>query len=182
MRALPNMTVVYPGDANEMRQAVSAVVEATGPMYLRLYREATPMFTQESDVFELGKARVVREGSDVTIVATGPQTAFALEAAKQLQDDGIDAEVINVHTIQPLDIETITASAAKTKRVVTAEDHNVNGGLGSAVAEALSEHQPTWLWRVAVRQFGESGKYTELIAKLEIDGAGIAKAVRDLLE
>jgi transketolase len=181
LRALPNMTIIYPSDANEMREAVRAAAEASGPVYLRLYREATPVFTEVGAQFEIGKARVVREGKDVSIVATGPQAAFALQAAETLTDEGIAAEVVAVHTIAPLDGETIVASAAKTGHVVTAEDHSVNGGLGSAVAEVLSERQPARLVRVAVRQFGESGKYDELTAKLNIDAAGIAEAARRLL-
>ena len=180
MRALPNMTVVYPADALEMKQALPAVVAHEGPVYLRLYREPTPVVT-EGHSFELGKAYVVREGSGVTIVGTGPHVAYAMEAAEKLQADGVSAEVINVHTLQPIDFEIIAASAAKTGRVVTAEDHNINGGLGSAVAEVLGEHQPTPLKRVGVRQFGESGKYHELIAKLGIDSDGIVKAVQELL-
>jgi transketolase len=187
MRSLPNMTIVYPADADEMRQAVTAVAEADGPVYLRLYREATPLlrsfesFEGEASEFQIGKARVIRKGADVSIVATGPQAAFALQAAETLAGEKISAEVVAVHTIVPLDVETIAASAAKTGKVVTAEDHSVNGGLGSAVAEALGERQPTPLVRVGVRQFGESGKYDELARKLGIDAAGIADAARGLL-
>lgn len=181
MRSLPNMTVVFPGDANEMRQALRAVVDASGPIYLRLYREPTPLFTEPTDNFAIGKARVMREGADITIIGTGPQTAFALQAAETLHGDNIDAEVLHVATLQPLDIETIVASATKTKRVVTVEDHNINGGLGSAVSEALGEHHPTPLQRLGARQFGESGQYAPLIAKLGIDAAGIAEAVKKLL-
>jgi transketolase len=181
MRALPNMTIVFPADANEMKAAVPAVVNAEGPVYLRLYREPTSVFTQISDPFEIGKARIIREGKDVTIVACGPQVAFALEAAEKLSSDGIKAEVITVSTLQPLDVETIISSASKTGRVVAVEDHNINGGLGSAVAEALSEHHPTPLKRVGVAQFGESGTYRELSAHLGIDAAGIEKTVSDFL-
>jgi transketolase len=181
MRSLPNMMVVFPGDANEMRKALRAVINIDSPVYLRLYREATPVFTNTESPFELGKANVWREGNDVTVVGTGPQTAFALEAALSLQEEGISVEVINVHTIKPLDVSTIVLSAEKTGRVVTVEDHNINGGLGSAVAEALSEHHPTPLKRVGVTQFGESGKYYELTAKLGIDTDGIKRTVKDLL-
>src|SRR3989344_2534322 len=172
MRALPNMTIVYPADAAAMRLAVPAVAIADWPVYLRLYREPTP---QISSAFEIGKAYVVREGSDITLIGTGPHVAFALEAAEKLAAENIRAEVLSVQTIAPLNVETIVASAAKTGRVVTAEDHSINGGLGSAVAEALSEHHPVPLRRVGVRQFGESGKYAELIAKLGIDAEGIAR-------
>ena len=181
MRALPNMTVVFPSDANEAAQALRAVVDADGPVYLRLYREPTPVFTDPSKPFEIGKAHVVREGEDVSLIATGPHVAFALEAAQQLESEGTSAEVVAVPTIQPLDTKTIVASAEKTGRVVTAEDHSVHGGLGSAVAEALSEEHPTPLRRVAVRQFGESGPYYELIKKINIDSGAIVAAAKELL-
>ena len=178
MRALPNMTVVFPADANEMARALPAAVLAKGPVYLRLYREPTPVFTVASQKFEIGKAKVVRAGKDVTIVGIGPQVAFALEAAEKLKADKIDAEVLNVHTLQPIDAKTIAASAKKTGKVVTVEDHNRHGGLGSAVAEVLGEHQPTPLKIIAVTQFGESGKYADLIAKLGIDAEGIYQTTK----
>lgn len=182
MRSLPNMTVVFPIDANQMRHAVRAVADIGGPVYLRLYREATPVVTKPGDVFEIGKAQVLQEGSDVTIIGTGPQATFALAAAEQLQADAqISAEVVAVHTIQPIDTDTIVASAKKTGRVITVEDHNINGGLGSAVAEVLSEHYPTPLRRIGVTQFGESGAYNELIAKLGIDAAGIVKTTQEFI-
>lgn len=187
MRTMPNMTVVYPADANEMRLAVRALAAADGPAYLRLYREPTPSLPApkagagQASPFQIGKAYVVREGKDVTIVATGPQVAFALQAAEKLQEDEISAEVINVHTLQPLDAKTLTASARNTGRVVTVEDHSINGGLGSAVAECLSELWPTPLRRLGVRQFGESGAYNELIAKLGIDSHGIYRAAKEMV-
>lgn len=176
MRALPNMTIVFPADANEMKAALPAVLRAKGPVYLRLYREPTPLLPQAS--FQLGKAKVMRKGKDISIIATGPQVAFALEAAEKLESDNIDAEVLNVHTIQPIDVKAITTSARKTGKVITVEDHNINGGLGSAVAEVLGENQPTPLKRLAVRQFGESGTYADLIAKLGIDTQGIYETIR----
>lgn len=179
MRALPNMAILFPADANQMRGAVRAAVAHNGPVYLRMYREGTPVFTENGRPFAIGKAYVEREGSDITIVATGPQVAFALEAAEKLQGEGMMAEVISVPTIMPLDIATITASAAKTGKVITVEDHSINGGLGSAVAEALSEHQPTPLRRIGVTQFGESGTYGDLAAKLGIDAAGIYRTVKE---
>lgn len=182
MRALPNMTVVFPVDANQTRHAVRAVKDYPGPVYLRLYREPTPVFTNEEDDFDIKKANMYREGSDVSIIAIGPQTAYAMQAAEDLAKDGVSAEVVGVSTIAPLDIDTIIASAKKTNRVLTVEDHNINGGLGSAVAEALSEHHPTPLKRLGLTQFGESGKYDELIAKLGIDREGIKKATLDLFK
>lgn len=181
MRSLPNMVVVYPADANEMQNALPQLIACQKPVYLRAYREPTPVFTDPGQKFIIGKAHVIQTGNDITLIATGPQVAYALQAAKQLLADKISAEVINVSTIQPLDIDTIVKSAAKTGHVVTAEDHNINGGLGSAVAEALSENHPTKLHRIAVRQFGESGKYPDLIAKLGIDAKGIYRAVKEIL-
>lgn len=182
MRALSNMSIIYPVDANQTRQALQAAVAADGPIYLRLYREATPVFTAASDDFSIGQAYVYRTGSDVTIIAAGPSTAAALAASEQLQKENIEAEVIGVPTIKPLDEKTILKSARKTTRIVTVEDHNINGGLGSAVAELLGEKAPTLMKRVAVNQWGESGRYNELIAKLGIDANGIVKAVNNIIK
>lgn len=181
MRALPNMTILFPADAHEMRACVRTAAEYNGPIYLRMYREPTPVFSNSDVAFEIGKARVVHTGSHITIIATGPQTAFALEAASELSNEGVNAEVVHVPTIVPLDVETIVESATKTGKVVTVEDHSINGGLGSAVAEALSEHHPTPLRRIGVRQFGESGSYHDLIAKLGIDATGIVATVNKFL-
>jgi len=178
MRALPNMTVLFPVDANQMQKAVPAAIGSSGPVYLRLYREPTPVITKKGDKFEIGKAVVHRKGADVSIIATGPQVACALEAAEKLVGEKIQAEVVGVHTIKPIDEQAIVATAKKTKRVITVEDHNINGGLGSAVAEVLGERMPTKMRRIGVRQFGESGKYDELIAKLGIDVDGIIKAAQ----
>jgi transketolase len=182
MRALPNITIIYPVDANQTAQAFRAAAMLDGPVYLRLYREATPVFTGKDDVFKIGQANIHRAGNDVSIVAAGPSTAMALTACEQLKISGINAEVIGVHTIKPLDKETIIKSAQKTKRVVTVEDHNINGGLGSAVAEVLGEEQPTLLRRVGVTQFGESGTYPQLTARLGIDAAGIVRAVQQIVK
>lgn len=181
MRALPNMTVVFPFDANQVAQALPAMIAGAGPMYLRLYREPTPVFTGIDEPFVLGQAQIRQVGSDISLIATGPHVAFALEAAEQLASDGISAEVVGVHTIAPLDRETICGSAQKTKRVITIEDHGINGGLGSAVAEVLSEQCPTPLRRIAVRQFGESGPYHQLIAKLGIDTTAIVREARAMV-
>ena len=181
MRALPNMTIVYPGDAAEMRAVLPAAVGCEGPVYLRLYREPTPVFSEAWALFEIGKARIIREGRDVTLIGTGPHAAYALEAAELLKVDGVSAEVLAVPTIQSLDAETIVSSAVKTGRVVTAEDHSVNGGLGSAVEEVLGEYHPTPMRRVGARQFGESGKYDELNVKLGIDAAGIVRAAKEVV-
>ena len=182
LRALPNMTIVFPGDAYEMRQALAAVIAHPGPVYLRLYREPTPVFTRPRQAFTIGQAAVLRPGHDVTIAATGPHTAFALEAATALKAQRIDAEVVHVPTLQPIDHRTIVASARHTKRVITVEDHSINGGLGSAVAEVLSERLPTAMLRLGVRQFGESGTYNDLIAKLGIDTKSIVNATKKFLK
>jgi transketolase len=181
MRALPNMTVLFPIDAHQTKQALQAAVVAKGPVYLRLYREPTPIVTEANKLFTIGQAQIIKSGKDVSVIASGPQVAFALEAARQLESQNISVEVVAVPTIQPLDNATIVDSARRTGKVITVEDHNVNGGLGSAVAEVLSEQQPTRLRRLGVRQFGESGKYSELIAKLGIDTASIIKAVQDFV-
>lgn len=181
MRALPNMTVLFPGDAPEMSACLRAAVAARAPLYVRLYREPTPVFTDADAAFVIGAAHVVRSGVDVTIVATGPQTAAALAAADNLEKEGVNAEVVHVPTLKPIDVETLVRSAQKTAGVVTVEDHNINGGLGSAVAEVLSEHSPTTLKRLGVTQFGESGTYADLMGKLGLDASGIARAVKEFV-
>lgn len=191
MRALPNMTVVVPADAHEMQQAVCAAAEADGPVYLRLYREPTPLLSSlrgsGSDrsnppvvSFEIGKAVVEREGRDVTVVGIGPQVATALEVAASAKSS---LEVINARTLQPFDAAKVVASAKKTGRVVTIEDHNVNGGLGSTVAEALAEAGvAATLTRLGLRSFGESGHYPDLIKKVGLDAAAVRRAVESLLD
>jgi transketolase len=173
MRALPNMTVLFPVDAPQTKLALAAAITADGPVYLRLYREPTPVITSASDTFEIGAAQVLKQGRQVSLVSTGPQVATCLDAAKQLAALGIEAEVVSVPTLAPFDWKTIVASAKHTGKVVTIEDHNIHGGLGSAVAEALGEHHPTPLKRIGVTQFGESGKYADLIGKLGLDARSI---------
>lgn len=181
MRALPNMTILVPADAHEMRQAVRAAAARAGPVYLRLYREPTPVFTEARRPFRIGAALVERKGKDVTVIGCGPQVATALQVAEALNRK-ISVEVINCGTLQPIDRETILTSARATGRVVTIEDHNVNGGLGSAVAEVLSEAGlGVPLRRVGLRSFGESGSYAALTEKLGIDAAGLARAVTELM-
>lgn len=177
MRALPNMTVVVPADANEMRQAVRAVADHDGPVYLRLYREPTPVFSDLERSFVIGKATAEREGSDVTVVACGPQVATALAAAAELQGT-VDVEVVNASTVKPIDAKTVVASAQKTGRVVTLEDHSVYGGLGSAVAEILSEHYPVPVTRLGLKTFGESGTYADVARHVGIDLAALVAVLR----
>ena len=166
MRTIPGMTIVNPSDANEAYAAVEAAIKFYGPMYLRFGRFAVPNLTAEMPdyKFEIGKGVVMKEGADVTIAATGYMVHVALEAAELLAAEGINAEVINIHTIKPLDTELLVASAKKTGAVVTAEEHNVVGGLGGAVAEALSETHPGPTLRVGVEdKYGRSGKVPALL-------------------
>lgn len=164
MRALPNMVVVAPGDSVEAEKATQALARDARPGYLRLAREASPIITTEKTPFQIGKAYVYAEGDDLTIVSTGAMTYQAMVAAEKLFKEGIDAEVVHVPTIKPLDGVTILKSAQKTKRVIAVEEHQINGGLGGAVAELLSEEAPTHMKRMGMRdRFGESGKPDELL-------------------
>lgn len=182
MRALPNMIVIAPCDSLEAERATMAMAKDKRPNYMRLAREATPIITSPHTPFEIGSAYVFRAGSDVSIIATGTMTYQALEAAKLLAAQDISAEVINVPTIKPIDEETILNSVAKTRHVVTAEEAQVNGGLGGAVAELLGEHLPTHMVRVGMQdRFGESGQPDELLKHFGLDGPAIAKAAERLL-
>ena len=184
MRAIPGMVVINPSDAVEARAAVQAAIEYVGPVYLRFGRAAVPIINDREDYkFEIGKGEILREGSDVTIVATGICVSSALEAADKLAADGISAEVINIHTIKPLDTELIVNSAKKTGKVVTAEEHTIIGGLGGAVCEALSEKAPTPILRIGINDvFGESGTAAELVAKYGLDGEGIYTKVKEFVK
>lgn len=179
MRSLPNMVVLNPADAVEARQMVLAAAEYVGPMYLRFGRAATPVIHDESYKFELGKGEVVKEGKDVSIIATGIMVAKALEAAETLKAEGIDAEVINISTIKPLDNELVLASAKKTGKVVTAEEHSIIGGLGSAVCELLAEEHPVKVTRIGVKDvFGQSGTPAALLEHYGLTAADIVKACK----
>ncbi|HJA94195.1 MAG TPA: transketolase family protein [Candidatus Eisenbergiella merdipullorum] len=184
MRAIPGMVVINPSDAVEARAAVKAAIEYVGPVYLRFGRAAVPIINDREDYhFEIGKGELLREGSDVTIVATGICVSSALEAAEKLAADGISAEVINIHTIKPLDTELVVKSAKKTGKVVTAEEHTIIGGLGGAVCEALSEKAPTPVLRIGMNDmFGESGTAAELVAKYGLDGNGIYAKVKEFMK
>lgn len=180
MRTIPGMVVICPADDVEARAAVKAAAEYEGPVYMRFGRLAVPVINDNPEYeFKIGKGVVLKEGSDLTIVATGLEVGHALEAAKLLAADGLDAEVINIHTIKPLDEELIVKSAKKTGRVVTVEEHSIIGGLGSAVCDSLSENAPVPVFKIGVRDvFGESGPAAELIHKYELDAEGIYKQIK----
>ena len=180
MRQIPGMVVLNPADDVEARAAVKAAFEYVGPVYIRLGRLAVPVLNDEETYkFEIGKGVVLKEGTDVTIFATGLEVYETVLAAEMLEKDGISAEVVNIHTIKPIDKELVTASAVKTGKVVTVEEHFTIGGLGSAVCEVLSENAPTKVLRIGINdQFGESGPALELIHKYELDAEGIYKKVK----
>ena len=180
MREIPGMVVINPSDDIEAKAAVEAAYEHVGPVYMRFGRLAVPVINDNADYkFEIGKGIVLKEGTDVSIFASGLEVSEALEAAKMLEADGINAEVVNIHTIKPLDKELVVKSAQKTGKVVTVEEHWINGGLGSAVCEVLCEEAPTKVLRIGVEdKFGESGPATELIHKYELDAEGIYKKVK----
>lgn len=184
MRTIPGMTVIVPSDDVEAKAAVEAAINYEGPVYLRFGRAAVPVINDTADYkFEMGKGVVVREGKDVTIVATGIEVAEAMGAAEKLAADGIDAEVINIHTIKPLDEDLIIASAKKTGKVITVEEHSVIGGLGSAVCDALSATCPTKVLKVGMNDvFGESGPAGALLAKYGLDAEGIYQKAKDFLK
>ncbi len=177
MRMLPGMVVINPCDFNQTKAATIAVADHDGPVYLRFGRPAVPNFTPADQKFEIGKAVLLKEGTDVTIIATGHLVWPALEAHALLREKGISAEVINIHTIKPIDEEAILASLAKTRCVVTAEEHNRFGGLGDAVAQVLSTRRPSVHEYVAVNDsFGESGTPADLMKKYGLDAPHIVKA------
>ena len=183
MRTIPGMTVINPADDVEAKAAVKAAIEHEGPVYLRFGRLAVPVINDPASYqFEIGKGITMREGKDVTIIATGLEVSESLEAAKMLEADGVSAEVINIHTIKPLDAELVVASAKKTGKVVTVEEHSIIGGLGGAVAEVLAEQAPTKMLRSGVNEtFGESGPAKALIEKYGLDAKSIYEKVKGWL-
>ena len=184
MRTIPGMVVMCPADDIEARAAVKAAAEYVGPVYMRFGRAACPVINDRPDYkFEIGKGTLVREGTDLTIVATGICVGNALEAADMLAAEGVSAEVINICTIKPLDEELIVRSAKKTGKVVTAEEHSVIGGLGSAVCDALCKAYPVPVLKIGMQDtFGESGSAAALVEKYKLDGKGIAEQIRDFLK
>jgi len=178
-RVLPNLTVVVPCDKEEARRATLALAEQVGPCYLRLGRDKVSEITTAATPFMLGKANTLRSGSDATIIACGLMVQEALKAADQLAQEGVRVRVINMHTIKPLDVETVIAAAKETKYIVTAEEHQIAGGLGSAVAEVVAEHSPVPVIRVGVQDsFGESGTTSELLTKYGLTSAHICEKIR----
>ncbi|MGN1044461.1 MAG: transketolase family protein [Candidatus Methanomethylophilaceae archaeon] len=179
MRAIPNMTVISPADAYEAYAATLAIAEYDGPVYMRLGRADMPVIFDENVKFEIGKARLLRSGSNVTLIGTGQMVSLCMDAAEALEEEGISADVIDMSTIKPLDVEAIYESVSKTGCVVTAEEHSVIGGLGSAVSEFLSENFPCPLTRIGTRDtFGESGEPDELFKKYGLTADDIKAAAK----
>ena len=179
MRTIPGMVVISPADDIEAKAAVKAAYEHEGPVYLRFGRLAAPVINDENYKFEIGKGVVLREGKDITLIATGLMVSRTLDAAEALAAEGIDAEVINIHTIKPLDEELVVASAKKTGKVVTVEEHSVIGGLGSAVCDALAAQAPTPVLKIGMQDvFGESGPAEELLHKYGLDAEGIHNSIK----
>lgn len=182
MKMLPNMTVIVPADFNQTKLATKAIASRVGPTYLRFGRPKVPIFTKADAKFTIGKADVIFNGKDVSIIACGHLVWKAIEAAQELAKEGIDAEVINMHTIKPLDKEAILKTALKTGCVVTAEEHMLNGGLGDSVAQVLAKHNPTPQEYVGVNDtFGESGTPDELMAKYNIDTPDVIAACKKVI-
>ncbi|MGL4910742.1 MAG: transketolase family protein, partial [Cetobacterium sp.] len=182
MRSIPGMVVLSPADATETKKMIFAAAEYNGPVYIRMGRLDVPVLFDESYDFQIGLANTLKEGTDVTVLATGLMTARALEAAEKLEAEGISVRVINVGTIKPLDGETVLKAAQETKFLVTAEEHSVIGGLGSAVAEFLSETHPTLVKKVGIYdKFGQSGKGDELLEKYELTAEKIISVVKENL-
>lgn len=182
MRAMPNMVTIVPADATEARQAMFAANRHEGPVYLRLTRDPSPVIFGEDYRFEIGRAVVLQEGSDVAIISTGVQTTRALEACQLLAAEGVSAYLLHVPTLKPLDVEAIVEAARRTRAVVTAEDHSVIGGLGGAVAEALAEACPTWMARVGLQDvYPESAPNEALLEKYGLTPRHVAQAAKDML-
>ncbi|MBQ7128622.1 MAG: transketolase family protein [Clostridia bacterium] len=184
MRTIPGMTIINPADAVEAKAAVIAAAEIEGPVYMRFGRFAVPVFNDEATYkFELGKAIKLNDGDDVTIVATGLMVDEAVKAAKKLKEEGINADVFNIHTIKPLDEESIIASAKKTGKVVTVEEHSVIGGLGSAVCDCLAENYPVKVKKIGMNdQFGMSGSAAELLEHYGFSAYNIIKSVKEIIK
>ncbi len=182
MRSIPNMVVLNPADAVSADKLIEAAVEYNGPVYVRLGRAPVPVVYNEASKIEIGKANTIKEGNDVTIIATGIMIAEAMTAAETLEAEGISVRIVDMHTIKPLDNEAVIKAAKETKGIVTAEEHTILGGLGSAVAEVLVENHPTKMRRIGVKDtFGESGTPAELLEKYGLTANDIVKAVKEVL-
>ena len=183
MRTIPGMTVIVPSDDIEAKAAVKAAAAMEGPVYMRFGRLAVPVINDEDYKFEIGKGNVLKEGTDVAIIANGLCVAESLEAAKKLEAEGINAQVINMATVKPLDTELVLKAAKETGKVVTVEEHSVIGGLGSAVCDVLSEQLPTPVLKIGVNDvFGHSGPAVELIKEFGLDGDSIAAKVKEFVK
>lgn len=183
MRSIPGMVVICPADDVEARQAVKAAYAYDGPVYLRFGRLAVPVFHSDDYKFEIGKGELVKEGSDVTIIANGLMVAEAIEAGKQLEACGINAEIINIATIKPLDTELVVSSAKKTGKVITVEEHNIVGGIGEAVCAALSEEFPVPVKRIGINdEFGHSGPAKDLLRQFGLCADNITQVTKDFLK
>ncbi|MCR5617745.1 MAG: transketolase family protein [Clostridiales bacterium] len=184
MRTIPGMTVIVPSDDIEAKAAVKAALDYVGPVYLRFGRAAVPVFNDyEGYKFEIGKAQVLKEGTDVSLIANGVMVAETLIAAEKLEADGISCEVINMHTIKPIDKEAILKTASKTGKVITLEEHSVIGGLGSAVAEVLSEELPTKMKRIGVNDvFGQSADAKTMMKEYKLDADGIYSTIKEWMK
>lgn len=184
MRSIPGLVVISPSDYIEAQEAVKSAIEYIGPVYIRFGRANVPIINnREGYHFQLGKGEVLREGNNITIIATGIMVSFCLEVAERLEEDGISAEVINIHTIKPLDEKLILTSAKKTGKVVTVEEHSVIGGLGSAICECLSENNPVFVHKIGIQDcYGESGTVNELLDKYGISSEGIYNQIKLFLE
>jgi transketolase len=183
MRVLPNITVLCPVDTIEAKKATRWMASHYGPFYMRTSRSAVPVLTTEADLFVVGKANVMREGKDVTIIACGLMVYEGLQAAEMLKKEGIDVRVVNMHTIKPIDVEAIVESAQKTKAIVTAEEHQMIGGLGSAVCEVLAKHCPVPVEMIGMNDaYGETGDPEGLLKKYHMKDVDIAQAVKKVLK
>lgn len=182
MRAVPNMTVLVPADGEETRQVIRAAASYQGPVYIRMGRLDVPLLFDGNYRFEIGKANILREGTDAAIMANGIMVAMALEAAEELAQAGISVGVVNVASVKPLDVETIVRTAQQTKAVVSAEEHNIMGGLGGALAEVLAENAPVPMVRVGIKDtFGESGRPQELLEKYGLTRDALITAVHEVI-
>ena len=181
MRTIPGMTIINPSDDVEAKAAVRAAYEIDGPVYMRFGRLAVPVINDNADYkFEVGKGVLLKDGSDITILATGLEVGESLKAAEKLEADGVSVRVINIHTIKPIDKDIIIKAAKETKKLFTAEEHSIIGGLGGAVAEVLAEECPAPLYRIGVRDtFGESGPAVELLKKYKLDADGIYEQIKE---